>query len=428
MGQDSQTLTSGSLDRRAHFRAYMNAFNPSAPARQIIQAGLVVDELHASLYRRLAGRADLAPGSQQLLVGGIGSGKTTELLLAEKWLRSEQRAVSLYIDITAETDLSGFNSGALLASFGRHLLHELIGRLTELSEEQKKAIENAKKAVQEFCYGKTEAVWVPFEEEPDWDSDEQLSREVEAEEPPQGYFKAVRVPGKLKPPLPALRRELQTIRQTLESLVALARGMTLDVVAIFDGLDRLLSPENFWAVAHQDFRMLRDLSVSVLATAPISILYGAGQPVSEQFERVHHLAPVRAAEPLLQLVLQRRCSDTGLLNERNAAELCTYSGGVLRDLITLARDAGEEAYIAGADCVRDEDIELSVRQLGTAYLRGLGPEEITALWMLHEKRSFNLSQTTNLKLLVTRRVIEYSSTDFRVHPALFRVLPKTGQQ
>src|SRR6516162_4793760 len=103
MGQDSQTLTSGSLDRRAHFRAYMNAFNPSAPARQIIQAGLVVDELHASLYRRLAGRADLAPGSQQLLVGGIGSGKTTELLLAEKWLRSEQRAVSLYIDITAET-------------------------------------------------------------------------------------------------------------------------------------------------------------------------------------------------------------------------------------------------------------------------------------------------------------------------------------
>ena len=58
-----------SVDRREQFRAYMKAFNPTAPAREMIQAGLVVDELHGSLYRNLAGRADLEPGSQQVLEG-----------------------------------------------------------------------------------------------------------------------------------------------------------------------------------------------------------------------------------------------------------------------------------------------------------------------------------------------------------------------
>jgi hypothetical protein len=166
----------------------------------------------------------------------------------------------------------------------------------------------------------------------------------------------------------------------------------------------------------------------VLATAPISILYGSGQTISEQFERVHHLAPVPVAEPMLQAVLRRRSADSGLLSDANATELCTYSGGVLRDLITLGRDAGEESYVAGAAQIRDEDVELSAQQLGTAYLRGLGPDQIKALWTLNEKRSLDLKLPSNLELLVTRRVIEYSSTDFRVHPALLHVLPKLEEE
>jgi hypothetical protein len=71
----SITAPEGQLSRRDKFRAYMQAFNPTAPAYDVIQAGLVVEDLHQSLYRNLAGRADLEPGSQQLLVGGVGSGE-----------------------------------------------------------------------------------------------------------------------------------------------------------------------------------------------------------------------------------------------------------------------------------------------------------------------------------------------------------------
>jgi hypothetical protein len=343
--------------------------------------------------------------------------------LREKWLRTEESSVSLYIDITSETDLSGFNSGVLLAGFGRHLYREVASRFRQPSVEKKKAIEHAQKSIAEFCYGKTERVWVPYNDgEPDW------SEPDDFQEPPEGYYERRQTPGKLKPPLPALARDLQGIKGTLDVLLGLIRELDLDVVVIFDGLDRLLGPEKFFAVAHQDFRILRSLGVSLLATAPISILYGTGQTISEQFERVHHLAPVPATEPMLHAVLRRRSSDSGFLSEANAAELCACSGGVLRDLITLARDAGEEAYVAGADRIRDEDVKISAQQLGTAYLRGLGPEQIKALWMLNEVRSLNLKLASNLELLVTRRVIEYSSTDFRVHPALLRVLPKPGEE
>jgi ABC-type transporter Mla maintaining outer membrane lipid asymmetry ATPase subunit MlaF len=83
------------VTRRDRFREYMKRFNPTASARDAIEAGLVVDGLHQSLYQKLAVRADLEPGSQQLIVGGVGSGKTTQLLLAVDWLRRQGNTIPL---------------------------------------------------------------------------------------------------------------------------------------------------------------------------------------------------------------------------------------------------------------------------------------------------------------------------------------------
>lgn len=135
--------------------------------------------------------------------------------------------------------------------------------------------------------------------------------------------------------------------------------------------------------------------------------------------------PVVAADPKrghLRSVLERR-RGYELLGDMDGDSICRYSGGVLRDLISLARDAAVEAYIAGHDSVTSQDIENVAQQLGTGYLRGLGPEEIKILHHLEKSKSFDVSQAANVELLVTRRVLEYSSTDFRVHPALLSVMP-----
>jgi hypothetical protein len=407
------------LERRDKFRGYMRSFNPTAPARSVIEAGLVYEDLHRMLFRNLAGRADLEPGSQQLVVGGIGSGKTTELLLAARWFASQGDGLALYIDITAETDLTGLSSGSLIASFGvrlaRRLLHHPGISIPDLKVVHRR--------FSEYAYGKQERIWVPeddvsFMENDDDDDDDDSAA---------GYFQIRDIPGKLKPPLPILRRDIRDIRQPLEQLVVAARATFKDVIVIFDGLDRLLTPEKFWTVAHQDLRVFRDLKVSVLAAAPISVLFGAGvgHSVSDQFDRVHHLS-VLAADPengSLQSVLKKR-GGYDLLNETDAELVCRYSGGVLRDLVSLARDAAEEAYISGHDSVTSSDVEKVVQQLGTAYLRGLGPDAIKTLLNLEKSKSFQIGRPASVELLVTRRVLEYSSTDFRVHPALLSVIPR----
>lgn len=393
----------------------MRAFNPTAPAAEVIKAGLVLEDLHQSLHRNLAARADLEPGSQQLVVGGIGSGKTTELLLAARSLSSSGKTLTLYIDVTGETDLSELNSGALVASFGFRLSRNVMSRdfdslftKSEIDELDKKS-----QTIRDFAYGKTEHIWVA---EGDYDEPE----EWEYEPPEPGYYVKREIKGKLTRPLPALRREIQEVQEPLHAFLLALKKFGLDVVVVFDGLDRLVQPDKFWAVVEQDLRSFRKLLVSVLITAPISVLYGVGRSITDYFDKVHHLAVI-TPEPehlgFLHSLLQKRGS-SALLDSDLASRICYASGGVLRDLITLARDAGEEAYVSGHEMVQNDDVEKVIRQLGTAYRRGLGPGHLKILRELAEKGNFNTSTPTGVELLLTRRVLEYTATDFRVHPAL----------
>jgi hypothetical protein len=409
------------LDRRERFRAYMQAFNPTAPPQDAIRAGLVCEDLHGSLFRKLAGRADLEPGSQQLVVGGVGSGKTTELILAARLLEREGHVLPLYIDISAETDLSRLNSGALLASFGLNLARRLYEGFPALRQAMDALAGpgNPYANLKDFAYGKHEKVWIP--------ADEPHKPQDKERGDAKGYYTVVSTPGRLTPPaLPAADRDVQEIRGPLERFLAVAKDGQKEVVVIFDGLDRLLDPTKFWSVARQDLRLFRELTVSVVSTAPLSVLFSAsvGQSVSDHFDRVHHM-PVVAVDPergFLRSVLEKR-HGYELLSSTDGDSICRYSGGVLRDLISLARDAAVEAYIAGHDSVTSPEIEYVVQQLGAGYLRGLGPQRVKILYHLEESGSFDLGQAGNVGLLLTRRVLEYSSTDFRVHPALLSVMP-----
>jgi len=280
------------------------------------------------------------------------------------------------------------------------------------------ALQKNLQQVREFAFGKTTGYWVEEMDVEDFPPDDE-----DFEYRPAGRYVTRTIPGKLKPPLPALQREIQEIQAPLDYLVGLARGTFEDVVVTFDGLDRIIAPERFLSIVHQDFRALRALRVSILATAPISV-YGTWRTVAEHFDRVQPL-PVIAADPghdgFLYSVLAKRGAFT-LMEPREAESICHFSGGVLRDLITLARDAAEEAYIAGSDRIGGDHVRKVVWQLGNAYLRGLGPEQIKTLRALEATRSFNLQIPSNMELLVTRRVLEYSSTDFRVHPSLLPLI------
>ena len=172
-----------------------------------------------------------------------------------------------------------------------------------------------------FAYGHTERVPISDGDAEDIDIDY-------LEDDEEGPYAIRRVPGKLRPGLPSLEREIRDIREPLAEFLSSVRKTQNDVVVIFDGLDRLLDATKFWSVVHQDLRLLRELKVSVMATAPLSVLFGAGvgQSISDHFDRVHHLSVIPSES--------RNRISRSVLEKRRASESLEPGGGVLHLPIT----------------------------------------------------------------------------------------------
>jgi len=399
-------------DRRQRFRAFMKRFNPTAPAKAAIGEGLIYQDVGRSVFKKLAAGADLNPGSQQLVVGGIGSGKTTELRLAEKELSANEQVLSLYIDVSAETDLSAVNSAVLLASLGMHLWKAI--RLNfQPTEDLSKVHEEIKKA----AYGYEKEIWVP--EDPDYSD-----YEPDESDPENGYFRTIKVAGKLRPPFPAIRRDVRELAKSVSKLTAFIRGQGRELVAIFDGLDRLIKVDQFWSVAEQDLRAIKPLEISVLAAGPLSIMYGQGREIKDYFDEIHYLPPAIAdpkVSTFLFEILRLRGAEE-LMPRDEIQRLCLASGGVLRDLISLARNAGENAYLDDGDSIQPSHVDRSIEQLGNSYLLGLGTRQKSVLMKMLKGGGFAPSDPENMELLITRRVLEQSESKYEVHPALRSVL------
>jgi ABC-type multidrug transport system fused ATPase/permease subunit len=112
MGSD-QTSTPVVFDRRQVFRPFLESLNSIAPVRELLARDLIVPRDHDPLdleqppiYEVFAHAAELNRGTQMALVGGIGSGKTTEILLTQRALDRHADAVNISVDLADYTDLN----------------------------------------------------------------------------------------------------------------------------------------------------------------------------------------------------------------------------------------------------------------------------------------------------------------------------------
>jgi hypothetical protein len=158
-------------------------------------------------------------------------------------------------------------------------------------------------------------------------------------------------------------------------------------------------------------------------------MYGQGRQVKDYFDEVHYLPPAVAdpkVSPFLLEVLRLRGADD-LMSPDQKQKLCLASGGVLRDLISLARNAGENAYLDDADSIESQHVDRSIEQLGNSYLLGLGTRQKAILQKLSSGGGFTPSDAENMELLITRRVLEQSESRYEVHPALAAILQPTAK-
>jgi hypothetical protein len=407
--------TTVTFDRRQVYRPFLASLNPSSPS---VLGDLIVAPEHdprepdqPPIHVAFANAAELTRGVQMALVGGIGSGKTTELWLTSKVLKRHEDAINILIDLAEITELNQLNPGAVLIAIGIQLYRKI-------KKPRSEDVTLAFKKLQELAQGTTK--WVaPDEFDPGFDPD------LDFDEEPG--LVPVHTPGLLKPRFPAIQREVAEVLDSVKKIATPLLGSDAQITVIIDGLDRLIQPDRFRQFAEQDLRALRGTQISLIVAAPLLLWFDKSRFLQDYFDEVKHL-PAAISDPdesdfLNQILVRRGAAD--LMDEHEISDISRFSGGVLRDLITLARTSAEAAYREDKDRIDASHVRSAVRQLGKRYLVGLGITHRHRIRRLMENDEFLLENPVSKELLVNRQVLEYLSNgrdSFAVHPALKEVL------
>lgn len=149
--------------RLEKFRGYMARLNPAANPQDAIREGLYVPKPGRSMADEVAARLELDPTSSHLIIGGIGSGKTTQLMVARDRLNQLPDMRAEYIDVSKTHDISRMNPGTLILVAGL-----AVGRRLERTDD--KVALAAKEQFRRWAYGHQERV--PVYDEPLQDYDE----------------------------------------------------------------------------------------------------------------------------------------------------------------------------------------------------------------------------------------------------------------
>ena len=411
---ESNTVT---FDRRQIYRPFLERLSQTSPG--VLEShDLIVlpehdprDPDQPPIHVAFANMAELSRGAQMALVGGIGSGKTTELQLTLKLLKRHADAINIYVDLAELTDLNELNPGAILIAIGIQLHHKL-----KKTDKQSVNIKLAYKNLQELAKGKTDLV--PLDQyDPDEDDEPELV--------------AVHTPGLLEPRFPAMHRDVVEVQNLVFQIAMPLLDSQAQMTILIDGLDRLTRPERFREFVEQDLRALRGGNISVVVAAPLLMWFDKARFLQDYFDDVKHI-PAAISDPeksdfLKQVLLRRGAAE--LMEEREISEMTRFSGGVLRDLITLARTSAEAAYREDKDRIGPAHVRSAIRQLGKRYLVGLGTAQRRWIRRLIDNEEFSIENPIAKQLLINRQVLEYFSNQrdfFAVHPALAEVLAESA--
>jgi hypothetical protein len=392
------------------FRAYMARMSPSGDPQAAMRDGLYVPPPGRSVADDLAMRLELEPASTHLVLGGIGSGKTSELLRAAERLRSSADATGdhiEYFDVSRQHDLSaGGLSGVLVALAGESLRQEAQRRNIIVSHS---ALAASLREVQQFALGKTE-LFLP--------SDGLPFEELYADN-------LIRTPGAIVSPDSSLPDGLRRVSPHLRTICQAYPGDGHHTLFLFDSLDRLPSPERFRAAVEHDLRVLRAASIGVVVVGPVRFMAGTNRALADLFDHTHFQLAMDPEQPegrtFLTEVLRRRAA-ADLLPDECLEPLASASGGVMRDLLALAKRAGEEAYAAGHDYITSEDVARAVDAFGRSLAIGLDNEQVQQIRHVQRGSGFVIRGERELSLLETRRVLLYEQSRWAVHPALVPLL------
>lgn len=395
----------------------MRRLDPTGDPAQAVASGFYVPPPNA-VSQRIATRIELEPASSHLLVGGIGSGKTTELIAIERKLADVEDLFTVRIDVPSRHRLDKLKPGVLLALAA-----------IEASAEIKRAwgggLALDPNIVQEFDRISTIAkgYWISDHDHPYPDGDETWVQGILEE--------------------PQLSAEVQALSDALSQVSgALERKM----VILFDGLDRVADLGVLASVLAEDVPALGRAGVGLVLVGPQHLRFSPQRIVEKVFETVHLHGAIGAntaeGRTFLTTVLRAR-ADEEVLPSDSATALAYESGGLLRDLVALARAAGAEAYAGGSDTIQAEHVNIASDRFGRDLLLGCTKEMAARLKELLPRKpvppgsprrdippAFTVATELDQRLLLERLIIEVPGTPVRyvLHPTIVHLLAGLGGQ
>jgi len=381
------------MTRRERFRQYMTRVAAAADPARALEQKLYVHPPNA-MSDLIVRHLEIDPTSRHLIIGSIGSGKTTQLLVATRELNALPDIRAAYVDVSQKQDLVKLKPGCLVALAGLALL-----------EGQPSVTHNDRESFTRWANG--------YSTEPDPYGDGDIFIDVE---------------GVVTPPRSDWHEISSMQVERLASFAETEREAGRHFVVLFDSLDRTTNRSAFTQLIDQDIAALKHSNIGVVLIGPIRSLEGFGRLEADRFDKLHLQGPVdveqdASGREFLFRVLRARV-ESSMLSDQAALALIAASGGVLRDLISLAKTAGDEAYLSGAETIAMEHVQAASDAFGRSLMIGLHEPEIDTLKHLRSSGGFVWTTDDDLALVATRRVLEYPhrTPRFSVHPTIAPLL------
>ncbi len=404
------------------FRKQMAAFEGAANPSKAIASGYYIPEPGKSVSDLIAARIALRPTSTHLILGGIGSGKTTQLLLGRDRIDELlENAYVRYIDVSLSTDISKIAPGVLVAIVGVTLTN-----LMKDSEDNsvKKDIER----IQNIAYGYTETNEILKSNRDQLAGLNELYRSMLESD---RYSKTTKTfkhhPGILSP---VSKQQSNELISAVRKLYEAVKKKHKYIVFLFDGLDRLDDSQSFSQMIASDMNELSAIGIGSIAVGSVRIMYeefirdNLEQSVDYfEYKSCWDVENDPSAYAFFESILKQRATE-GFIESDAIDAIIRYSGGILRDLINITQASIEEAYLIGDENLKLIHVNKAAETFGRGKLLGLTKSDIDILQEFANGRLLPPSSDAEIKLLITRRIIEYIYPERRctVHPALLPML------
>ena len=386
-------------DRLKFFRGLMSAFEGTSNPQRAVERGFYVN-LPNNPVGELARRIEVRPSSVRILLGGIGAGKTTQLLLTQKALNELEDIKAIYVDVSLFTDISDLQAGALIAIAGLELIN-ILGKTKDTE------LNNCKERIEKVAHGYSETITYVPEHIESWE--EQTSLDY------QGL----------------LSNEKQKIRESLvEDLYTLKKAvkkkLAKEIVFLFDGLDRMNGSQLFINSALSDARIIEEnTGIGSIIVGSVAVTEKDRESVKGLLSYLPYLDVFDSAEARQFFTDIMTVRDPEHIFTSDArSQLISYAGGVLRDFISISQASIEEAYLDGSEQIIVQHVEKAILPFVRTKIMGLNDSGINILRSLLTKKSFFPSTSEHWELLHTGHILEYRYPKLRfvVHPAIASVI------